>query len=511
MNGIHKIDWEKYLSAERYRESEFAGKPKDSSDKRNAFESDFGRVIFSSALRRMHDKTQVVPMTSGDNIHTRLPHSLEVMSIAYSLGINYCRDEKVKAMYTPDEQLKLEQTIPVILKTAACVHDIGNPPFGHFGESVIKNWFIDRFKNDHMLPIDQELDFTEYDGNAQGFRVLTKQQYQGDLCGLNLTYATLAAYLKYPNPDKKNKEGYIGDHKHGIFCNEKKIFQEIVEACNMRKDGKIKRHPLAFLTEAADTICYAVMDIEDGFIMNCYTFRELIEGINNLVTSKLDKKPDKDIEGLDSYLRGAAEGKKFDICKLIGFNPEKKDHNGQVKEKSDRFKMTDFRVKLLAYLVDTAGKEFISQLESIDNGTYDRELVEVDPYMICESLISYAKMKIFRRKDIERVELTGSSVITGLLDIMSKYILSDDEAYRNRIKNVLSNSLVKLSRHEEESKKGAENEKTSIHYYSTDDKLKYDLKELSPYQKFRLIVDNISGMTDKYAVSLFRELSGSKL
>lgn len=509
MKAIHKIDWNKYLSSKRYRQSEFASKPADSADKRNAFESDFGRVIFSSALRRMHDKTQVVPMTSGDNIHTRLPHSLEVMSIAYSLGINYCRNEAVKAMYNAEERLHLEQTIPVILKTAACVHDIGNPPFGHFGESVIKNWFIDRFKNDHTLPLDQELDFSEYDGNAQGFRVLTKQQYQGDLCGLNLTYATLAAYLKYPNKKEKNKKGYIGDHKHGIFVNERGIFEEIVKECNMDKGGKIRRHPLAFLTEAADTICYSVMDIEDGFIMNCYSFDELISGINTWIASELDKEPIENIEKLNHYHRGTTVP--FDILNMIGFNSYKTDHNGKAVMKSDRVKMTDLRVKLLAYLIEMAGNEFIAQLESIDNGTYDQELVDADPYKICKSLSKFAKKKIFRRKDIEKVELTGSSVITGLLDIMSRYILSDDEAYRNRIKNVLSNSMVKLARQEEEAGNTAEEEKKNVKYYSQEEMLDYDLKNFSPYQKFRLIVDNISGMTDKYAVSLFRELSGSKL
>ncbi|MDE5759260.1 MAG: dNTP triphosphohydrolase, partial [Allobaculum sp.] len=453
--------------------------------------------------------TQVVPMTSGDNIHTRLPHSLEVMSIAYSLGINYCRNEAVKAMYDAEEQLKMEQPIPVILNTAACVHDIGNPPFGHFGESIIKNWFIDRFKNDHTLPIDQELDFTEYDGNAQGFRVLTKQQYQGDLCGLNLTYATLAAYLKYPNKGEKKDDGYIGDHKHGIFINERKIFDDIVRNCNMLKEGKIRRHPLAFLTEAADTICYSVMDIEDGFIMNCYSFDELVKGINSWIASKLDDKPFDDIKDLHHYHRG--EKVRFDILEMIGFNPKKTGHDGVDIDKSDRVKMTDLRVKLLAYLIEMVGNEFISQLESIDDGSYDKELVDADPYMICKALIKYAKKKIFRRKDIERVELTGRSVITGLLDIMSKYILSDDEAYRNRIKNVLSNSMVKLSRQEEEVSKEGEDEKNNIRYYTQDEMLEYDLKKLSPYQKLRLIVDNISGMTDKYAVSLFRELSGSKL
>jgi len=509
MKSIYKIDWDKYNSNERYRLSTFAKKPEESIDKRNDFESDFGRVIFSSALRRMHDKTQVVPMTSGDNIHTRLPHSLEVMSIAYSLGINYCRNSEVVKMYSTEELLHLERTIPVILKTAACVHDIGNPPFGHFGETVIKNWFIEKFKNDHMLPLEEELDFTQYDGNAQGFRILTKQQYQGDLSGLNLTYATLAAFLKYPNTDSKSKsEKDICKKKHGIFFNERDIFKEIVNACHLEKDGKIHRHPLAFLTEAADTICYSVMDIEDGYSMGSYSFNELIDGINSIVSKNLDDKDPKETDTLKFYNRNAKE--KFNVFDLLKFNSKKETTDGELVEKSDRVKMTDLRVSLFSYLTQIASEEFIKHLEEIDNGEYQKELVEDDPYMICKALTKFAQKKIFKRKDVEKVELTGSSVITGLLDIMTKYSLSDDEAYRNRIKNVMSNSLVKLSRLENEVP-NIDDKKKIFKYYSEDDMVDFDLKKLSPYQKFRLIVDNISGMTDKYAVSLYRELSGSKL
>ena len=209
---MYKIDWNKYLSAKRYRQSTGTHNANidEYTDKRNPFESDFGRVIFSSAMRRMHDKAQVVPLTSGDSIHTRLTHSMEVLSIAYSLGIDICRDKEFRELYSPEELLDLERKIPVILKTAAFVHDIGNPPFGHFGETIIQNYFKDYLQKRHITD-QQALDFTCFDGNAEGFRILTRLQFIGDLAGLNLTYGTLAAYLKYPNDQDINKN-YIGTH-----------------------------------------------------------------------------------------------------------------------------------------------------------------------------------------------------------------------------------------------------------------------------------------------------------
>lgn len=263
----YNIDWDKYLSTERARKSN--KKIEDNSlDKRNAFESDFGRVVFSSPLRRMHDKTQVIPLTSGDKIHTRLTHSIEVMNTAKSLALNLCRDQDFIDEYTEKKAFELEQSISSILMTAALVHDIGNPPFGHFGETIIQQYFKYNADNRLLKDIDN-LDFTAFDGNAQGFRILTHTSYVGDLFGLNLTYATLGAYMKYPNagiPDKK----YIGTKKHGIYSSEKEIFDKIVAACNLKVGDRIKRHPLSFLVEAADSICYLVMDIEDGFLLRWF-------------------------------------------------------------------------------------------------------------------------------------------------------------------------------------------------------------------------------------------------
>ena len=260
--------WNEFLNTNRIRKSQVDDRRTDlsgSTDNRNPFESDFGRVIFSSACRRLHDKTQVFPLTSDDNIHSRLTHSLEVMNIGLSFGIYLCGNEKFKETTGLTSEDILRKISP-ILKTACLVHDIGNPPFGHFGEEVIQEYFKNLFfslmnktnpeselskhiykgicdtvyckdnediqkkcvekqiteLSDFLSNPQLKYDYTQFDGNAEGFRILTKLQYLGDLEGLNLTFATLASILKYPNYNEGNKEdGNIGNHKHGAFFTEK--------------------------------------------------------------------------------------------------------------------------------------------------------------------------------------------------------------------------------------------------------------------------------------------------
>lgn len=225
------MNWEQLLSPKRLRNPTTSAKF-DLDCNRNQYESDFGRVIFSPALRRMHDKTQVFPLNTNDNIHTRLTHSMEVMSVGYSLGIGICnhadflkRISSLKGSFNKN----IYRTIPVILKSSCLLHDIGNPPFGHFGETIIQNYFRELFEKNKTISSDmtseERNDFINFDGNAQGFRVITKLQALNDLHGLNLTSASLASYLKYPNtnpPDKKR----IETKKTGVFYSEKKILRE---------------------------------------------------------------------------------------------------------------------------------------------------------------------------------------------------------------------------------------------------------------------------------------------
>ena len=481
---MYKIDWDKYLSSERYRNnSEFDSRKKSPTEKRTSFESDFGRVAFSSALRRMHDKAQVVPLTSGDSVHTRLTHSIEVMNIAYSLGIGLCRDDDFVALYTEDKAFEYERSIPMILKTAAFVHDIGNPPFGHFGETIIQNYFKSYLEK-RIVTDSQALDFTCFDGNAEGFRILTRLQYIGDLSGLNLTYATLAAYCKYPNVNNIDKE-YIGTKKHGVFTSESEIFNKMVKACNMRiGDGRIKRHPLSFLVEAADSISYNVMDIEDGHAMGWYSFADVIAFI-------------------DAKMRLLTGNEEYSVLKVLGIDFKQK----RIDDHDEKRMMCDFRVKAIQYFVDLALKNFKLHLETIDTGEYSKELIDDDDYL-SSVMQNFAKEYIFPQRQIEQIELTGFSVINGLLDILLNCAFSSDKKFRNHLKSVLSNTLLTVAIREQNSKSDKD---TEYKYISKKELLDYDLEKMDAYSKLRNIVDLISGMTDKYAVGMYQKLSGQKL
>lgn len=483
---MYIIDWDKYLSSERYRsQSEFkdhCSKVSDD-DRRNDFESDFGRVAFSSAIRRMHDKAQVMPLTTGDSVHTRLTHSIEVMSIAYSLGISLCRDQDFIEVYGKDKAMELERTIPMILKTAAFIHDIGNPPFGHFGETIIQNYFKEYLKK-RIVTDKQALDFTCFDGNAEGFRILTRLQYIGDLSGLNLTYATLAAYSKYPNDNKPDKS-YIGRKKHGVFTSESDIFNKMVEACHMRtEDNKIKRHPLSFLVEAADSISYSIMDIEDGLTMGWYSF-------------------DYIIESLDRYLKKETDNQDYSILKVIGLDFDKKG----IDKNDEKRKMCDFRVAITRYLVNLAISKFKTNLEKIDKGEYSKELIE-DGDMVSKALQDFAAKNIFPRYEIEQIELTGNSVIKGLLNILLDCAFNQDKKFRNHLKNVISKTFLKVAKREENVN---DIPPTEYKFFSNEEIASFDIENLSPYSKLRTIIDLISGMTDRYAVSMYQKLSGQRL
>lgn len=483
---MYIIDWDKYLSSERYRsKSEFKDHFTKASDedRRNAFESDFGRVAFSSAIRRMHDKAQVMPLTTGDSVHTRLTHSIEVMSIAYSLGISLCRDKDFIEVYGKDKAMELERTIPMILKTAAFVHDIGNPPFGHFGETIIQNYFKEYLKK-RIVTDKQALDFTCFDGNAEGFRILTRLQYIGDLSGLNLTYATLAAYSKYPNDNTPDKS-YIGRKKHGVFTSESDIFNKMVEACHMgTEDNKVKRHPLSFLVEAADSISYSIMDIEDGLTMGWYSF-------------------DYIINYLDGYLSKKTNNQNYSILKTIELDFEKKGIN---KDDGKR-RMCDFRVYITRYLVSLAISRFKDNLEKIDKGEYSKELIE-DNDFVSRALHDFAVKNIYQQYEIEQIELTGNSVIKGLLNILLDCAFNQDKKFRNHLKSVISKTFLKVAKREE---KVNEYSPTKYMFFTNEEITDFDIEELSPYSKLRTIVDLISGMTDRYAVSMYQKLSGQRL
>lgn len=477
---MYKIDWERYLSSKRARESSVTIK-KDI-DKRNEFERDLARVIYCPSIRRMHDKTQVVPLTSGDCILTRLTHSLIVMDIAESLCNNYCRDEEFKEIYG-DIWHEYAEQISAIVRAAALAHDIGNPPFGHFGEIAIQNFFKSYLKE--RIVSDQEaFDFIYFDGNAQGLRVLSKLQYIGNLQGLNLTYATLAAYMKYPNADAPDMS-YIGNKKHGVFVTEKDLLNQIVEGCSLKKGKHIKRHPLAFLVEAADSIAYNVMDIEDGFNQKWYDYATLIKFLNDNITKHAT-----------GYLKNNGISS-FDIVQFLNIKSDCED---------EKNKMTMFRVHLIGYLVKLATNNFKNHLQEIDEGNYSKELIEDENELfIVKALQEFSMRYIISQKTVAKVEITGCTVIEGLLNILTKYAFHEDIKTRNKIKGVIADSRLQVTMHE------ANYITEEFKCFTHEEMYNFDIGTLSPYQKLRLIVDFVSGMTDKFAVEMYQKLSGLRL
>jgi dGTPase len=467
------MNWSNYLNADRLRPSK---RILSSSDNRNAFESDYGRVIFSPATRRMHDKTQVQPLTTDDNVHSRLTHSMETMAIGYSIGIRLCNNSTFIEK-TGLDRTKIEREIPIIIQNSCLIHDIGNPPFGHFGETIIQNYFKKLFDAPGCtikLTPEQKNDFLNYDGNAQGFRVLTKLQYRNDIFGLNLTHAVLATYLKYPCTKKDKSKNNIATKKQGVFSSETSYLNDIADACGLRKaDGTIMRHPLTFLVEAADSICYLIMDIEDGFNKKWYSFDFIKEKLTNNVQCKniIDKIEDAEISG-----------------------------GRDVSDISDVEYMVGFRIGIISYLIDKTISNFLANLDAISKGEYHSELIFDDINNVAKDLQDFCYEHVYSNRNILSLELTGHSVICGLLNYYIDFIWGTpnkgegkDNDYQMRVRGLLSNSIIKVA------------------LIENNLELDSPICALPDYYKLRIIVDFISGMTDQFALNHYQKLSGQKI
>lgn len=478
-----KLQWEKLLTDKRLRNSGSGGKY----GVRNAFESDYGRVIYSPAIRRMHDKTQVFPLSDDDNIHTRLTHSQEVMSIGYTFGIKLIEEifndhnlkiteENFSFLEKEGDNLKatLLRTIPIILQTVCLFHDIGNTPFGHFGEDTISKYFEKLLESKYLINDEMNIDFTQYDGNAQGLRVLTKLQILDDIYGLNLTSAVLATYIKYPNKLKKGDGSIIAEKKHGIFYSEYDYFDEIMNNCGLKDSNVYYRHPLCFLMEAADTIAYRTMDVEDGFNKGLYK----VDYIFKILTENIED---------ENFL--------IELGKII---------NLKTNEKT---KMVRLRIFLIDYLVNKSFEIFIKNYEQIMDGNYQNELLDDDPLSIDNLLGNICKREIFDSDDVNSLEVTGYSVTKGLLDFYIKAIINKEDGLEKKAFNLISKSIINAAIFEDKIHKGKlQRSQHDISNFDFD-----DFQNLDEYYKFRVIIDFVSGMTDKFALKHFQKISGQRI
>ena len=304
------MEWKTLLSPRRERES--SGRAK-SSDLRSEFEKDYHRIIGSASFRRLQDKTQVFPLDQSDFIRTRLTHSLEVSSLGKSLGQNI-GENILQFRRNSGFTLKMKEDISHILECAGLIHDIGNPPFGHFGEVAIREWFARNLPKlsfrgqavEDLLHEQMKQDFYHFEGNAQALRLVTKLHYLVDEHGMNLTYALLNTIIKYPVPSTGIREdsGNIKDKKMGYYLADEAVFRRVTEATGAGNN----RHPLTYILEAADDLAYKTADIEDAFVKGFITYYTLERELAPL-EDHYPESPFKPLEKLRQlYDRGSRKG-----------------------------------------------------------------------------------------------------------------------------------------------------------------------------------------------------------
>lgn len=307
------MEWKKLLSTSRFEQPS-----RSDEGQRSVFQRDYDRIVFCSAFRRLQDKTQVHPFATSDYVRRRLTHSLEVSSVGRSLGYWLGTRLVTSEPRLAAENRFLAYDVAQIVSNACLAHDIGNPPFGHAGEEAIGGWFKARAETPIISGLDphERSDFERFEGNAQGFRLLARLQNSIDSGGLRLTYATLGAFTKYPSTSTHaaSGDGYIGAKKYGFFKEDVPYFEEVAEDLGLikRADSAWARHPLVFLVEAADDICYKVVDIEDAFKLGRLTFIETEECLLKMLSPDRKYKRERDENSNIGWLRAAVIGSLID-------------------------------------------------------------------------------------------------------------------------------------------------------------------------------------------------------
>ncbi len=404
------MDWEQLLSLKRQGDTSKRLR-KEQDDTRLGFEVDYDRIIFSSAFRSLQDKTQVIPLSKTDFVHTRLTHSLEVSVVGRSIGrlvgkkiiSNYPHLKEVHGFQPND--------FGAIVAAACLAHDIGNPPFGHSGEKAIGEYFSIG-KGQHykeQLSEKEWQDLIDFEGNANGFSVLTSSR-PGIEGGLRLSYAVLGAFMKYPKESLPRKPTQnIADKKYGFFQTDKNFFQEVASELGMISNKKgndigFERHPLAYLVEAADDICYTIIDFEDGINLGLVSEDFALEYLIKLVKDSIDSSKYNSLitkEDRISYLRALAIGS----------------------------------------LINDAVKVFVENEGEILKGNYPFALTDKSKYKAqMDDIIKLSVKNIYQSHEVVEKEITGYQIINTLLD---KFITAYNNNYEDKATNI-DNLLLKV-------------------------------------------------------------------
>lgn len=425
---------------------------------RSLFERDYDRIIFSHPFRRLQDKTQVFPMPEHDFVHTRLTHSLEVSSVGRSLGKK--AGEKLIQKYPELKERNLNShDFGAIVAAASLTHDLGNPPFGHAGEDAISDFFRyhktgQNFKE--LLTEKEWADVSNFEGNAQGFRLLNKGSYQG----LQLTAATRAAFTKYPRESIiQNKDTNRCSHKKfGFFQSEKTFFMEVAAETGLipvEENGDLVwiRHPLAFLVEAADDICYHLIDLEDGCRLGLVNLEETIGLYAGILKDK--------------------------------FRPEKLE-----KIRNPEEKIGLLRAMAIGELIDQCVEIFLCREEDILSGTFDQSLTEIiEGNLMLEKIKKVSIEKIYRSRTVLETEAAGFEVINGLLEAITSAIYNFKyvpDQYSSQMKSIVR--LLPLDFQE-----------------------KLSVPSSPIYEILMAAIDIVASMTDSYAISFYRKIKGISL
>lgn len=456
------LNWNQLLCEERRRPRSGQAEGNGPYNTRNEFEIDYDRIVGSSSVRRLQDKAQVFPLQKNDFVRTRLTHSIEVSAIARSMA------KTVGKLLERDKIFTREQTEKFMgmLQTAGLIHDLGNPPFGHYGEKIIQNWYREiilgekKRKDKYYKETQEDMDFIHFDGNVQNLRIVTKLQTLNDQYGMNLTYGTLATIIKYPFSSKNSTHD---KNKFGYFKSEEQIIQEIWKNTGL-KEGV--RHPATFLLEAADDIAYICDDIEDGVKKGYIPWNEEYKKLKDIFSE--DDKYDEIFKKIDNISLTQDMEKEKSIAHV-------------------RF----FRNEVQGYLIKSAVKCFQDKYDQIMEGKYGlNDLLENDKKLVKE-LKGITTKYCYDCDEVLALELVGDRVIKELLNTFYTVIknsnnntLNDISTYEGKIYHIISNNYKYIARFDYES---------------------------NEYQKIHLITDFVSGMTDSYAVLLYKKLLGISL
>ncbi|KPM47853.1 deoxyguanosinetriphosphate triphosphohydrolase [Jiulongibacter sediminis] len=451
------MNWQSLFSNKRYGSSN-----KGLNDEtRGEYLRDYDRLIFSSQFRRLQNKTQVFPLPGAVFVHNRLTHSLEVASVGRSLGrlVGEKLAEKYKDEFNDQATNFYRFELSDVVQTACLAHDIGNPPFGHSGEDAIRTFFRELPENlsqklEVELSENQFNDLKNFEGNANAFRILSTLFKKS---GLKLTYTSLASIVKYPVDSThgfNKKTGLISTKKSGYFDAELEVAYEMANELQLitfdQEKHLLARHPFVFLVEAADDICYRIIDLEDAFRLNILSFEE----VKSLLL------PFFDGEKNEEYI----------LQQMLDIKDEKQ-------------KLSLLRAMLINLLTNRCAAVFIENEEKLLNGELNQSLIDLideKSLALVEKIDEVSIKKIYNHKSVVEIEIAGFHVIGGLLKEFTGAVLDR--------KTAKSKKLLRLVPEQ------------------------FDLNpENGLYQNLLSVIDFISGMTDLYAIDLYRKITGIQI